>query len=57
MLPQDDRILLSVINTKLRDEFDSLSDLCEAMDVSEEEIKKRLCAAGYVYDAEKNRFL
>ena len=32
MLPQDPYILLSVINTKLRDGYSSLSALCEGLD-------------------------
>ena len=32
MLPQDPYILLSVINTKLRDAYSSLSALCEGLD-------------------------
>lgn len=30
MLPKDPMILLSVVNTKLRDEFPSLEELCAA---------------------------
>ena len=46
MLPQDPIILLSYVNTKLRDEYSSLDELCAALD-----------AVGYAYDEEKNRFL
>lgn len=33
MLPQDPYILLSYVNTKLRDEYASLSALCSGLDV------------------------
>ena len=32
MLPKDPVILLSFVNTKLRDEFASLEELCAALD-------------------------
>ena len=55
-LPTDPEILLSVINTKLRDYYGSLSDLCDAEDIDEEELTGRLSDAGYSYDREQNRF-
>ena len=57
MLPNDPMILLSYINTKLRDEYDSLAALCEDLEADEEEIKAKLAAAGFSYDAAKNRFV
>jgi len=48
-------MLMSFLNTKLRDEYDSLEDLCEDMDLSGEEIVKTLEEAGFVYDEKQNR--
>ena len=56
MLPNDPMILLSVVNTKLRDEYDSLDSLCEDLDADREELKKKLAAAGYRYSEELNQF-
>lgn len=56
MLPNDPIMLMSVINTKLRDIYPSLERLCEDMDISEKELTKKLEAAGFKYDAEQNRF-
>ena len=56
MLPNDPAILLSVINTKLRDQYSSLAALCDDLDVSEEEIINKLKGIGYNYDAAQNRF-
>lgn len=56
MLPNDPAILLSVINTKLRDFYPSLAALCDDMDVSEAEIKSKLASIGREYDPEKNQF-
>ena len=57
MLPKDPVILLSVVNTKLRDEYDSLEDLCAALDADPADIAAPLAALDYHYDPEKNRFL
>ena len=56
MLPQDPNILLSYLNTKLRDEYDSLDDLCAGLDADPVELKQKLAAAGYAYDAAANQF-
>ena len=55
-LPSDINILLSVINTLLRDRYTSLYELCEEEDVSREELACRLSAAGYRYDDAANSF-
>ena len=56
MLPQDPVILLSVVNTKLRDRYDSLEALCEDMDADQEQLVQTLGAIGYVYHEESNQF-
>ncbi|MCI9394887.1 MAG: DUF4250 domain-containing protein [Oscillospiraceae bacterium] len=56
MLPQDPVILLSVVNTKLRDRYDSLEALCEDMDADQEQLVQTLGAIGYVYHEELNQF-
>ena len=55
-LPSDLILLLSLINTKLRDEYSSLASLCEEEDVEEEEIISRLAELGYHYDEKQNAF-
>ena len=55
-LPSDINVLLSLINTKLRDEYPSLSSLCEEEEVEEEEIVSRLAEFGYHYDEHQNAF-
>ena len=56
MLPQDPMILLSYVNTKLRDEYASLREFCEAADADMDELKAKLSAAGFSYDEAANRF-
>ena len=53
-LPKDPILLLSVVNTKLRDYYPSLDALCDDMDVSREVLEEKLGMIDYRYDAEKN---
>ena len=57
MLPKDPAILLSFVNTKLRDEYSSLSELCAALDADETELCDILAALNYRYDPERNQFI
>lgn len=49
-------VLLSVINTKLRDQYDSLLALCEDLDYDYEEICNTLKSIGYTYCEKENQF-
>ena len=55
-LPKDSFMLLSYVNTQLRDNFSSLSELAKSLGADEEEIKSTLEKAGFVYDSGLNRF-
>lgn len=55
-LPTDPMILLSFVNTKLRDFYPSLDSFCEDADISKDEIIQKLSAIGYTYNAELNKF-
>ena len=55
-LPKDPILLLSVVNTKLREYYPSLDALCDDMDVSREVLEEKLGMIDYRYDAEKNQF-
>lgn len=57
MIPTDPVILLSFVNTKLRDEYESLEELCAALDADEASLRSALAAIGYTYDPAKNRFV
>ncbi|MDE7379546.1 MAG: DUF4250 domain-containing protein [Clostridia bacterium] len=54
-LPVDDNILLSLVNTALRDGED-LEDFCARYSAEEEELAERLLRAGYEFDEEDNCF-
>lgn len=56
-LPKDPVMLLSVINTKLRDRYASLDALCDDMGADRSEISERLRMIDYVYDAGRNQFV
>ena len=56
-LPKDPMLLLSVINTKLRDYYPNLDLLCEELQIDSETLKKRLAKIDYEYDPEQNRFI
>lgn len=56
-LPKDPVMLLSLINTKLRDYNSSLDDFCKENNLNEDEIKKKLEMIDYHYDEFKNKFV
>ena len=57
MIPRDPVILLGYINTKLRDEYASLSELCAALDADEAAVRDALAGLDYQYDPVHNRFI
>nr|WP_325296793.1 DUF4250 domain-containing protein [uncultured Dysosmobacter sp.] len=57
MIPKDPVILLSFVNTKLRDEFSSLDDLCAALDADPADIAAALAPLDYHYDPDHNQFI
>ncbi|MCB7514450.1 MAG: DUF4250 domain-containing protein [Clostridiales bacterium] len=56
MLPKDPALLLSVVNTKLRDEYGSLDELCAALGEEGPDIERILAQLDYWYDPQQNQF-
>lgn len=56
-MPRDPVMLLSFINTQLRDNYDSLTELCKTYSVDINQINKTLLAIDYVYDKSVNQFV
>ena len=56
-LPKDPMLLLSVVNTKLRDRYESLDALCEDLHISREELEGKLHAVNYEYEKDRNQFV
>ena len=57
MLPADPIILLSYINTQLRDHYASLDALCADHDADKDAICAKLADVGYEYNASRNQFV
>lgn len=55
-LPKDPIMLMSMLNMKLRDEFDSLEELCLSLDIQQEDIEMILSPMGFEYIPEVNQF-
>lgn len=56
MKSMDPVMLLSLINTKLRDEYSSLNSLCSDLSLDEEFLKNKLHNIGYEYNIDMNQF-
>ena len=56
-LPRDPVMLLSVVNTKLRDYYSTLDVLCEDMQVDKQELIGKLEMIDYTYDAGSNQLV
>lgn len=56
-MPKDPVILLSFINTQLRDNYDSLPELCSSYEVDINDIIGRLQKIDYIYDSNQNQFI
>lgn len=57
MIPQDPVMLLSYVNLKLRDYYDSIEALCEDLDLDRQELEQKLESIDYRYDQEHNQFI
>lgn len=56
MIPNDPVMLLSFVNMKLRDKYNSFDELCAEMSLNREEILDKLAAIDYEYDSVSNQF-
>jgi hypothetical protein len=57
MIPNDPVMLLSYINTQLRDFYPGLEALCRDKGLSQEEIEEKLNHIDYQYDETINQFV
>lgn len=55
-IPKDPMILLSFVNTKLRDEYSTLEEFCKEYDLDVEALKKKLEKIGFQYNAKLKQF-
>ena len=56
-LPKDPMLCLSVVNTKLRDSYSNLDDLCQEFEIEKETLIEKLKQIDYEYDANQNQFI
>ena len=56
-LPNDPIMLMSYLNTQLRDNYPSLEELCKSMCLDETVIRAKLETVGFVYQPERNQFV
>lgn len=56
-LPKDPVMLLSYINTQLRDHYSTLDDLCASLQVEKNAIISTLGTIDYYYAKEHNQFI
>jgi hypothetical protein len=56
-IPKDPVILLSFVNTKLRDEYPSLDDLCLSLNIDRTQLEATLSTIAYTYNPETNHFI
>ena len=57
MIPKDPMILLSYVNTQLRDYYDSLEAHCTCRGMKKKELIQTLEGIDYHYDKETNQFI
>lgn len=57
MIPNDPAILLSFVNTKHRDFYSNLDDMCDDMELERKTIEDKLSLIGYKYSEERNQFI
>lgn len=56
-IPKDPAMLLSFVNLKLRDEFSSFDEMCDAMSCDRNAIIEKLKMIDYEYDEKTNQFV
>lgn len=56
-LPNDPMLMLSVVNTRLRDRYADLEALCDDLQVDCAELEEKLGMIDYTYDASSNQFV
>ena len=55
-LPNDPFMLMSAVNMYLRDQYGSLDELCDSLDLDRKELEEKLRAVGFEYSVEHNKF-
>lgn len=56
-LPSEPILLMSAVNTKLRDFYSNLDMLCDDLGENRTELEEKLAGIGYYYDEQLNQFV
>lgn len=56
-IPNDPVMLLSYLNTQLRDFYPSLEECCKSLSLEQDAVQKRLEQIGFHYHPADNRFV
>lgn len=56
-LPKEPVMLLSYVNTQLRDFYPSLDEMCRVLDIDRDELISKLKSIDYEYDEKANKFV
>ncbi|HJB42593.1 MAG TPA: DUF4250 domain-containing protein [Candidatus Gemmiger avicola] len=57
MIPSDPIILLSYVNTKLRDRDKDLATFCRKEETDQDALCRKLAEVGYTYNPTRNQFV
>ncbi len=57
MIPKDPFMLLSYVNTQLRDFYPDLDQMCQALGLVKKELEDKLAGIDYSYDKTTNQFV
>lgn len=55
-IPKDPILLLSYLNTQLRDKYPSLAALCDDLQLDNDALRDKIANVGYAYNPEQNQF-
>ena len=56
-IPKDPVMLLSYINTQLRDNYPDMDVLCRSLCLDRKDVDEKLASIDYEYDPEKNQYV
>ena len=56
-IPKDPVMLLSYLNTQLRDFYPDMDELCRALDLYRKTVDEAMASIDYAYDSAKNQYV
>ncbi len=56
-IPKDPVMLLSYLNTQLRDFYPDMDELCRALDLDRKTVDEAMASIDYAYDSAKNQYV